>query len=319
MRPIKYLSFILTISIIFFVFLSPSILAQENNQKDTSELATNITNLQAEIDSLGKELSELNAKSNELTQRIQQNEASLQSKAVELEMSKNNMGGRVRTMYIYGNDSFISIIFSSESVRDFIENSQNVYNIVKMDADSIKAIQTEQKELSDQITQLVKDKESIEATKTEIAAKRNELQEKTKQQEGNLTTYGSTKTTTGNATSPAGDRDFICAVVASEGNSSYDSALAVISCVMNRCDTGAWGGKDPISVLTAPGQFSGYLDGPYTRFLNHGYPAHVEQAVSDCLDKGICNHKCLGFRNYPGWSGGTEINIGGNYYGNSME
>ena len=318
MRTLKYTPFIFLVYLLLLICLSSSALAQESNQKDTNQLVSDITNLQSEIDSLGKDLSALNAKSNELNHRIQENEASLQTKAIELEMAKNGMGGRARTLYMYGNDSFVKILFTSETAGDFVQNAQNVLTIVQMDSSSVKAIQTEQKEISDQITQLVKDKEAVEANKKEIEAKRKELQEKTKTQEGNLTAYGSATTTSGHATSPAGDRDFICAVVASEGNSTYDSALAVISCVMNRCDTGAWGGKDPISVLTAPGQFSGYLDGPYTRFLNHGYPAHVEQAVSDCLDKGIRNHKCLGFRNYSGWSGGQEINIGGNYYGNPM-
>ena len=316
MRTLRHISFIITLSFVMVLCLSSPVFAQDNNQKSASELASEITKLQTEIDNLGKDLSNLNTKSDELNKRIKENEESLKIKSAELEVSKNDMGGRARAMYIYGNDSYLDVLFSSKSMGELIQNYQNVLSVVQTDANSIKTIQKEQNEITSQINQLVKDKKEVEKNKEETIAKQKELQDKLKQQQGNLTSYGTL--TGGHTTNSSGDRDMICAIVASEGNSTYDSALAVITCVMNRCDTGAWGGKDPISVLTAPGQFAGYLDGPYTRYLNHGYPAHVEQAVSDCLDKGIRNHNCLGFRSYPGWSGGQEINIGGNYYGNPM-
>lgn len=116
----------------------------------------------------------------------------------------------------------------------------------------------------------------------------------------------------GNATQSVGDSfDFICAVVASECNNSYDGALAVISCVMNRVDAGGWGGSDVVSVLTAPGQFSGYLYGPYKDYLGGNYPDYVAQAVKDCMEGGIRNHGYQSFRSYQ-TSG--SVNIGGNWY-----
>ena len=107
------------------------------------------------------------------------------------------------------------------------------------------------------------------------------------------------------------DFDFICAVVASECNSSYEGALAVISCVMNRVDSGGWGGSDVMGVLKAQGQFSGYLDGYYTRYLGGNYPDYVAQAVRDCLENGIRNHSYESFRSYQT---SNSVNIGGNWY-----
>lgn len=123
----------------------------------------------------------------------------------------------------------------------------------------------------------------------------------------------SSKGSTGNhKTENPGDKlDFICAVVAAECNSSYDGALAVISCVMNRVDSGKWGGRDAVSVLTAPGQFAAYFNGPYKKYLGGKYPAHVKKAVMDCMDRGIRNHPYQSFRSgstYGVW------NCGGNSY-----
>ncbi len=103
--------------------------------------------------------------------------------------------------------------------------------------------------------------------------------------------------------------NLICAIVQHEGGDSYDSALAVMSCVMNRCDSGRWGGSDPVSVLTAPGQFSSYSGGYYKQFLNNPSPV-VQQAVLDCLN-GKRNHPYQSFRSYP-TSG--SVNIGGNWF-----
>ncbi|MBR0384538.1 MAG: cell wall hydrolase [Eubacteriaceae bacterium] len=92
--------------------------------------------------------------------------------------------------------------------------------------------------------------------------------------------------------------DLICAVVQQEGGASYEGALAVITCIMNRADSGRWGGHDPVSVITAPGQFSAYLDGAYTRYLGCSSIA-VQNAVHDCIGKGVRLHPFQSFRSYP--------------------
>ena len=114
---------------------------------------------------------------------------------------------------------------------------------------------------------------------------------------------------TGNATQSAGsDFDLICAIVAHEGGISYEGAMGVISCVMNRVD-GGWG-SSAVEVLTAPGQFSSYLDGYYTQYLGNT-PACVQQAVRDCMEGGVRSHNFTSFRSYetPG-----SVCIAGNWY-----
>lgn len=104
------------------------------------------------------------------------------------------------------------------------------------------------------------------------------------------------------------DFDIICAIVASEGGTSYEGAMGVISCIMNRVDAGY--GPDAISVLTAPGQFASYLDGYYIQYLGNA-PAAVQQAVIDCMEGGIRSHNFTSFRSYQ-TSG--SVNIAGNWY-----
>lgn len=102
--------------------------------------------------------------------------------------------------------------------------------------------------------------------------------------------------------------DLVCAIVEHEAGSTYESALAVMSCVMNRVDAPGYG-SDPVSVLTAPGQFASYLDGYYEQFLGRSSTV-VREAVRDCLN-GKRSHNYLNFRSYQ--TTGSE-KIGGNWY-----
>ncbi|MEG2285869.1 MAG: G5 domain-containing protein [Eubacterium sp.] len=123
------------------------------------------------------------------------------------------------------------------------------------------------------------------------------------------TSSGGGSSSSGNSIQSAGsDFDLICAIVAHEGGTSYEGALGVISCVMNRVDSGF--GSSAIDVLTAPGQFSSYLDGYYTQYLGNT-PSSVQQAVRDCMEGGVRSHSYTSFRSYE-TSG--SVCIAGNWY-----
>ncbi len=247
--------------------------------EDASTLSNQITQIQKQVDAQAEELSRINA---ELT-----------NNSKELALAKSAMSDRVRAMYMYGTDGYWQYLFSSKNVSDFFTNADQVTNVVRADRDKIRKIETLEA--------------SLKAEQKKAKATQDELNKKLKEVQKKLQQYAST----GHKTEVTDQMDFICAVVASECNVSYEGALAVISCVMNRVDSGVWGGKDAVSVLTAPGQFAGYLDGPYKRYLNGHYPPYVKQAVTDCMTKGIRNHKYQSFRagsSYGVW------NCGGNSY-----
>ncbi len=118
--------------------------------------------------------------------------------------------------------------------------------------------------------------------------------------------------------------DVIYAVVAQECANSYEGALAVITCVLNRCESQAWqnyGGNDPYAQITYSGQFaySTSVDANqnYKKYLGGKAPIHVKNAVNDALNKGIRNHNYTRFRTatdeykkkYP-----NGQDIGGNWY-----
>ena len=106
--------------------------------------------------------------------------------------------------------------------------------------------------------------------------------------------------------------DLLCAITAQECGSSYNGALAVITCAANRAESSRWKkyGSDPLSQYMAPNQFCYSIDSHWKKRLNGNYPSYVKQAVLDALN-GKRNHNYLSFRGYR-TSG--SVNIGGNWY-----
>lgn len=112
------------------------------------------------------------------------------------------------------------------------------------------------------------------------------------------------------------DLELIWAIVGQEDGGSYEGALAVITSAMNRADINYGGhGTDPLSQLTAPGQYcySPEVSDPslWQSKLGGNVPDYVKQAVNDCLVSGLRNHDYLNFRStqVPG-----RVQIGGNWF-----
>ena len=106
--------------------------------------------------------------------------------------------------------------------------------------------------------------------------------------------------TTGNFKYELTEKDFdmLCAIVASEGNLSYDESLAVVSSILNRCDNGEFislYGKDPIAQITALNQYTSFGNGAYKSFLNGKAPTEVVNAVKDALN-GVRNHNYCSYK-----------------------
>jgi hypothetical protein len=116
----------------------------------------------------------------------------------------------------------------------------------------------------------------------------------------------------------------VVAVVAGEYGGDLNDALAVVSVILNRCDSKSWSkwaGTSPYTQVIAKGQFEVYLKDYYLAYMPGGskygstkYEV-AKQAVIDGLN-GIRNNSYMGFRawyltNYSN----KYVTVGGNRYG----
>lgn len=172
-----------------------------------------------------------------------------------------------------------------------------------------------------EVTYKVKYQNDKEIEKIEISSKvikkpvNKIIEVRTKQQ---VTSRGSSTKVryAGKWSYTAEELDLLCAITAQECSSSYNGALAVITCAANRAESSRWKsrGTDPLSQYKAQGQFCYSIDNYWRKRLNGNYPSYVKQAVIDALN-GKRNHNYLSFR-AAGYAKG--VNIGGNVYFNAM-
>ena len=110
--------------------------------------------------------------------------------------------------------------------------------------------------------------------------------------------------------------DLVVALVAAEYEKSIDDALAVISVILNRCESptwSEWAGTSPAMQVVKPNQFEVYSIGSYLKYMPGGafYGTNhyklAKQAVIDAFN-GIRNNNYYSFRS---WS---YITSGGDYY-----
>lgn len=166
-----------------------------------------------------------------------------------------------------------------------------------------------------EVTYKIKYQNDVEIERTEIAS--NILQEpvdKIVEVRKITVTNRSYSVTYSNGVWSYSDEEFdlLCAITAQECSTSYEGALAVITCACNRAESTKWArnGSDPLSQYKAPGQFCYSIDSYWKKRLNGNYADYVVQAVKDALN-GKRNHNYLSFRT-AGYASGEYI--GGNVY-----
>ena len=117
-------------------------------------------------------------------------------------------------------------------------------------------------------------------------------------------------------TLPDDEFNLVVAVVAAEYEKSIDDALAVISVILNRCESptwSEWAGTSPAMQVVKPNQFEVYSIGSYLKYMPGGafyctnHYKLAKQAVIDAFN-GIRNNDYYSFRS---WS---YITSSGDYY-----
>ena len=129
-------------------------------------------------------------------------------------------------------------------------------------------------------------------------------------------------------TLPDDEFDLVVAVVAAEYEKSIDDALAVISVILNRCESptwSEWAGTSPAMQVVKPNQFEVYSIGSYLKYMPGGafYGTNhyklAKQAVIDAFN-GIRNNNYYSFRSWSYITSGGDgysynyIVEGGNRY-----
>lgn len=170
---------------------SPFTKAYADDTVDSLEKQTN--GLQNQLDSLNQDLTSLSAEITDLASKIEDTDASVQKAELDLAAAKldeqlqyDAMKKRIKYMYETGNTSLLQIIFSSESMGDFLNKAEFVKNITEYDRNMLDELQKVHELVAKKDSDLKAEQASLEEMKTNLDQQEQELNDKISSTSGEL-------------------------------------------------------------------------------------------------------------------------------------
>ncbi len=170
---------------------SPFTKAYADDTVDSLEKQTN--GLQNQLDSLNQDLTSLSAEITDLASKIEDTDASVQKAELDLAAAKldeqlqyDAMKKRIKYMYETGNTSLLQIIFSSESMGDFLNKAEFVKNITEYDRNMLDELQQVHDLVAKKDADLKAEQASLAEMKTNLDQQEQELNDKISSTSGEL-------------------------------------------------------------------------------------------------------------------------------------
>ena len=153
--------------------------------EDIESLENKTSNLQDQLDGINQDMVEISDKIAETEAQIEESnnevfrlEASLQISRNNEEKQYKNMKSRIKYMYENGSETMISMLFSADSMADFLNKADFVQNVTEYDRDMLEnlvevreGIETQEDDLKKQQQELADLKEQLNSEQAELQAK----------------------------------------------------------------------------------------------------------------------------------------------------
>ena len=153
--------------------------------EDIKSLENKTSNLQDQLDGINQDMVEISDKIAETEAQIEESnnevfrlEASLQISRNNEEKQYDNMKSRIKYMYENGSETMISMLFSADSMADFLNKADFVQNVTEYDRDMLEnlvevreGIETQEDDLKQQQQELADLKEQLNSEQAELQAK----------------------------------------------------------------------------------------------------------------------------------------------------
>ena len=200
--------FSLTLVLLFFVsaVLSPVYAeSEEELQKKKAEASQKKAEYEYQIDmkqntaeGIENEINKAEEKIKTITDKVNAFDGQISEINTNLEVKNQQLAGtqakqaeqekdleeRLRVMYMFGNEGYASVLFSSTSFTDFIAKADMIRLIAQADRNVVNALETTAKQVKTQQEEIKADKKQLESLKQEqeiALASQNDIREQEKQ------------------------------------------------------------------------------------------------------------------------------------------
>ncbi|MDD3224916.1 MAG: NlpC/P60 family protein [Clostridium sp.] len=144
-------------------------------QKKADQLESSIEGLDNQIGKNMTQIGDLNGKVKDSQANIALSEKSIQKTKADMQTEKNLYDQRIKAVYVNGVQGYISVLFDSKNLGDFLSKMSIIENVTKADIKTMDNFADKQQELQDQKNQLASNREALVATQKEIQQKQDSL------------------------------------------------------------------------------------------------------------------------------------------------
>ena len=158
-------------------------------KQQTSNLENELSGLNSELSSLSAELDEAATQIQSLAKKVEKAKLDLAAAKLNEELQYEAMSERIRFMYEGGSVSLLHILFSSESMGEFLNNAEYVTTISNYDRDMLKDFQNVRIDVENKQQELAAQQEELTDLFNELNSKEEALKNKISSTSGKLADY----------------------------------------------------------------------------------------------------------------------------------
>lgn len=160
--------FSLTVTLLAPVYATDDLDSLENS---SSELKNELSSLEDELAALGDEISSISAQISETSEEIRQTKSDLAIAKGQEEQQYEAMKQRIQYMYENGTGNFLQILFSSDSLADFINRAEIFSAINEYDQAQLKKLVETQESIAQKEETLAQKQENLYTLQEELNQK----------------------------------------------------------------------------------------------------------------------------------------------------
>lgn len=158
-------------------------------EKQTENLEGELKGLNSELTALGDELVETSSKIEKMAAKVEKAKLDLAAAKLNEESQYKAMSERIKFMYEGGSMSLLHILFSSESMGDFLNKAEYVTTISDYDRNMLKDFQTVTFDIKTKQESLVAQQEELAELQETLSQKEKALKDKISSTSSELADY----------------------------------------------------------------------------------------------------------------------------------
>ena len=145
-------------------------------EDQTSALESELEGINQDILSLSEDITSTEMQVEILNGEILRTSDALKEAETNEEKQYENMNIRIKYMYEHGNASLLELLFSAESMADFLNKADFIENLSKYDRDALNELKDVHQQISDQKDILEEQQASLTELQASLKAQQAELQ-----------------------------------------------------------------------------------------------------------------------------------------------